>query len=337
MYEERRQRRYVQPPSVGDTDAAIVIPALNEADNLSALLDDCRAQAPSAAEVVVVDAGSTDGTAELLASVARAWPSLTVVTAPGANPSTARNAGIEAARSPIIATVDAGSRIGPGWLAAMVEPLRDGHSARVAVGTVVSDPRSSFEHAAGWLTVRAFKPVDRPGPIGPAFRPAGRNGYSFSKQSWRAAGGYPEELTWGEDKTFIERMRSIGCDVVVARDAVVRWRPRGSLRTLYRQYEKYGRGDAMAKLDRQNELVPLCVYVCATVLALIAVAGSTVAAVALAAATGAYLALFTLPAVRAVPGRALLWLPVLRVTVDLAKIHGFIAETLFGRARRSGG
>jgi glycosyltransferase involved in cell wall biosynthesis len=332
-----RPPRYVQPPSVADTDAAIVIPALNEADNLGALLDDCRAQALPASEVVVIDAGSTDGTGDLLAERAGEWPSLRVVTAPGANPSAARNAGINAARSPIVATVDAGSRIGPGWLGAMVDAVRGAGSPCLAVGTVSPDPRSSFEQAVGWFTVRAFKPVDRAGPIGPAFRPPGRNGYCFTKEAWRAAGGYPAELPWSEDKTFVERMRSIGCDVVLARDAVVRWRPRGSLGAVYRQYENYGRGDAMGRIDRQNEVVTLGLYASALLLAVLAVLGSVLAAGLLAAAAVAYLALFTVPAIGALPSRAVVWLPLVRLTVDLAKMRGFLSQTLFGRARGRGG
>jgi glycosyltransferase involved in cell wall biosynthesis len=336
MYESARCWRYNQPPPVREANAAIVIPALNEADNLGALLDDCRGQRPGAAEVVVIDAGSSDGTAELLARLSHEWPSLTVLTAPGANPSAARNAGIEATQSQVIATVDAGSRIGPDWLATMADPLLADAHPRVAVGTVTADARASFERAVGWFTLRAFKPPDRPGPIGRSFRPPGRNGYCFTKEAWRSAGGYPEELPWSEDKTFIERMRAVGCEVVSAPEAVVRWRPRGSLRSVYRQYVNYGRGDAMARIDRQNEVVTLAMYTAALVLALLALLGSVPAVIALAAAAVAYLALFTFPAIGAI-GRAALWLPLLRVTVDLGKMHGFLAQTLFGRARGSGG
>jgi hypothetical protein len=117
---------------------------------------------------------------------------------------------------------------------------------------------------------------------------------------------------------------------------VVRWRPRGSLRAVYRQYVNYGRGDAMARIDRQNEVVTLAMYAAALVLAVLALLGSVAAAIVLAAAATAYLALFTLPAIGAI-GHSALWLPLLRVTVDLGKMHGFLAQTLFGRARGSGG
>ena len=310
-------------------NASIVIPALDEADNIGALLDDCAAQDPGPREVIVVDAGSTDGTAELLAARAQCWPKLRVHTSPRANPGAARNAGIRAASAPVVATVDAGSRIEPGWLGSLLEQLGQTPGGRAVVGVTIPDARSSFERAAGWLSVTAFKPPGGAGPVGRAFLPAGRSGYCFTKQDWATAGGFPEELPWGEDKTFLRRLRQSGCEVVVAPRAVVRWRPRRSLPELYRQYVNYGRGDARAKVDRQNELVPLAQYGVALLLAASAASGKRRAGAALTGLAAGYLGLVTVAAVRDVRSlRALLWIPVLRVAVDVAKMHGFLAEAL---------
>jgi 4,4'-diaponeurosporenoate glycosyltransferase len=61
----------------GGADISVVIPARNEAANLPGLLDDLSAQELAPSEVVVVDDGSTDGTAD----VARA-AGATVIVAP---------------------------------------------------------------------------------------------------------------------------------------------------------------------------------------------------------------------------------------------------------------
>ena len=136
--------------------AVLVIPLLDERATVDALLDDCRRLDPAPDEVVAVDAGSTDGTRERLDELARAWPALRVVDAPGAHPGAARDAGIRASDAPLVATVDAGSRIGPGWLGALTAPVAAAPRT-FAVGVVEPDARSAFERAAGWSTVRAFK------------------------------------------------------------------------------------------------------------------------------------------------------------------------------------
>ena len=303
---------------------AIVIPALDEAGNIEALLDDCAAQRPAdAAEVIVVDAGSSDGTPEIVERRAGSWPALRLVREPGARPGGARNAGIAATRAGTIATLDAGSRVDSGWLAAIASEVEDG---RAAVGICLADAHSSFERAAGFLTLRGFKPAhDRPAPLGRAYVPPGRNGYCFRREAWERAGGYPGELPWGEDKRFLERLREAGVEIVLAPRAVVRWRPRRSLAELYRQYRAYGRGDVLARIDRQNELVPLALYGTAAVLASRAVAGSRVAGALLAAGAAGYLGLFTARAARELgPDPAIVWVPMVRVTADLAKIDGLL-------------
>lgn len=318
-------------PAPGGERIAIVIPALNEVDNLGRLLDDCAAQRPSPDEVVVVDAGSRDGTPDLVRARAEGWPALTLLEAPGATPGQGRNEGIHAARAELIATVDAGTRLRPGWLEALTQPVREAGTARerrAAVGVAESDARTAFERAAGWLTLQAFKPTGGRTPVGELV-PAGRSGYCFSRSAWRVAGGYPDELPWGEDKLFLKRLQSAGVEVFPAPNAVVQWRPRTSLGALYRQYERYGRGDAMAGLDRRNELVTLGLYGTGALLALLGLRGSRAAGVGLAVAAPAYLGLFLAAAGRDLGrDRALAWVPVIRLTVDIAKMSGFLGGVL---------
>jgi succinoglycan biosynthesis protein ExoA len=310
--------------SSAELEVAIVIPALNEADSIGALLDDCAAQTHPTSEVIIVDAGSTDGTAELLAEGSARWPALMVERIDGAFPGAARNAGIARASAPVVATLDSGTRIGPGWLAAMAHELAIAPDRRLVVGVSHVDATTPFEQAAGWCATRTSRPPSARRAL--HYRPGGRNGYCFTKRAWEAAQGYPPHLRWGEDKVFVDRMRNAGYETVVAHAAVSRWRPRSSLRELWLQYAGYGRGDALAGIDPQNELVTLAVYTTGAVLAAHALRGDRRAAVRLVLGACGYLGLFTAAAARNLKGvRALAWMPAVRGTADVAKLFGYLS------------
>ena len=69
-----------------DVELSVVIPSWNEAQRLPATLQAARAyleaEYTERYEVIIVDDGSRDGTAELLADWTAAWPRLRVVTHP---------------------------------------------------------------------------------------------------------------------------------------------------------------------------------------------------------------------------------------------------------------
>ena len=86
------------------TDYGVVIPAFNAERTLRETLESVLAQTVAAAEIVVVDDGSTDGTADLAASVS---PRVRVVRQANAGPGTATSRGVHELWSPLVAMVDA--------------------------------------------------------------------------------------------------------------------------------------------------------------------------------------------------------------------------------------
>ncbi len=95
---------------------SVVIPALNEEAHLGGLLSDLAAQTRPADEVLVVDAGSWDGTV----SVARRFPFVTVLE--GRPPvAKGRNLGGFSASGDVLVFLDADVRLTEGFLEGLVE------------------------------------------------------------------------------------------------------------------------------------------------------------------------------------------------------------------------
>ena len=89
---------------------SVIIPAFNAADTISSCLDTVIDEA---VETLVVDDGSTDGTADI---VRQSYPGVRVHQQPNRGVSAARNAGLEVATGDYVAFVDADDRLFPGAL-----------------------------------------------------------------------------------------------------------------------------------------------------------------------------------------------------------------------------
>ncbi|WP_193105795.1 glycosyltransferase family A protein [Brachybacterium sp. FME24] len=92
---------------------SVVVPVRDDASQLRGLLQAPALQARQPLEIIVVDNGSTDGSAE----VARA-AGCTVVTEATPGIAAAASAGYDSARGELIVRCDADSRPAPGWIAA---------------------------------------------------------------------------------------------------------------------------------------------------------------------------------------------------------------------------
>ncbi len=102
------------------TGISVVIPVRDDAELLEACLEALARQVRPADEIVVVDNGSTDGTAALAVS-----HGARVVTVPRPGIPRAASAGYDAATGAVIARLDADSRPEPDWLARIERAFRE--------------------------------------------------------------------------------------------------------------------------------------------------------------------------------------------------------------------
>src|SRR5438046_660918 len=111
----------------------------------------------------------------------------------------------------------------------------------VVSGFFVPEPQSTFELAMGATVLPRVSEIDPE-----RFLPSSRS-IAFTKAAWQAVGGYPEWLDYCEDLVFDFALRRRGA-FAFAPAALVHFRPRGSLRSFFRQYYLYARGDGKAGL-----------------------------------------------------------------------------------------
>jgi len=99
---------------------SIIIPAYNAAQTLPACLAALQSQTQPPGEIIVVDDGSQDQTAQ----VARAYGAQ-LLEQPHQGPAAARNLGIRQARGDIVLLTDADCEPVPTWVAEMMRPFAD--------------------------------------------------------------------------------------------------------------------------------------------------------------------------------------------------------------------
>ena len=310
---------------------SVIVTVLNEQEAIERLLQSLEIQSHRPDEVVIADGGSTDSTLAVLS----AWATtgrlpLRILEKPGANISEGRNAAIAAGIGDVIAVTDAGVRLERGWLEALVAPFETPtpHRSVVAVsGWFVAEARDPFETAMGATVlpqVREIKP-DR-------FLPSSRS-VAFLKESWAAVGGYPEWLDYCEDLVFDIRLQDLYGPFPFVPEAVVHFRPRGSLPAFFKQYYCYARGDGKADLWRRRHAIRYLTYLVGGPL-LLAMSLScspwwwlVLLAAAIVYTATPYRRLWPMLGRFSISGRlkALSLVPAIRVVGDVAKMIGYPA------------
>jgi glycosyltransferase involved in cell wall biosynthesis len=224
------------PASSEVLPVSVIIPAYNEEVSLGVLLEDLRMQERPPAEVIVVDAGSTDRTAE----VARAYaPWVRVVQVDRAYPGQARNIGVEYARYSIVAFWDGEMRIAPQTLKHLCEPILSG-KADFAQGRLYLREGSDVFWVYATILLGSFV-ADEKGiyslpPVACC---------AMKKALYVQVGGCPPYRA-SEDHVFRRAVERSGARIVEEPEAISWWSPQVTAKGLFRKTRLYARHNLIA-------------------------------------------------------------------------------------------
>jgi glycosyltransferase involved in cell wall biosynthesis len=225
-----------------------VVTELNEVQEIERAVASLLAQQPPAAEVIVVDGGSTDGTWEWLEEASRRDPRLVAIRDESCNlkhslgpVSRGRNVGIAAAQSAIIACADAGCVYEPDWLGNLTAPLAAGQAEYALGGS-----RLDASGCTIWDIASApFFSVTL-APAEPT-RSCTARSMAFTKKLWQQIGGFPEQVLVGEDTLFDMEARRRTAPAFIA-NAKALYGPRNSFRSATHQMARYAMSDGQARV-----------------------------------------------------------------------------------------
>lgn len=227
------------PPSGPVT---VIVPAYNEAAGIEAAVRSLLASTHPV-EVVVVDDGSTDGTADLVEKLA--LPGVRVIRQENAGKPAALNTGIAVATHEIVVMVDGDTVFEPTTIANLIKPFAEpgvgavSGNAKVANRGGLLGRWQHIEYVVGFNTDRRWYDIAGcmatvPGAVG-----------GFRREALRAVGGVSSE-TLAEDTDLTMALGREGWHIAYRQDAVAWTEAPATLKALWRQRYRWSYGTMQA-------------------------------------------------------------------------------------------
>ncbi len=222
---------------------SVIVPAYNEARGIAAAVRSLAGGDYPRHEVIVVDDGSTDGTAEVVQALG--LPGVRVVSQPNSGKAAALNTGLREATGEIVVTVDADTVFERETLRRLVAPFADRAVGAAAGNTKVGNRRGllglwqHIDYVTGFNLDRRLYDVLRcmptvPGAVG-----------AFRRSALDAAGGF-SSATLAEDTDLTIAIGRAGWRVVYVEEARAWTETPATLAGLWRQRYRWSYGTMQA-------------------------------------------------------------------------------------------
>lgn len=246
----------------------VVIPTLNEAKHIETCLRSLieNDQFLANATLVVTDGGSTDGTQDIVQSLAKTYPQVQLTH----NSARLQSAGINHAVSTfsdpklkLLIRCDAHSIYPPNFVSDIVRAFEQHPEAASVVSVMDAIGSTCFQRASAWV-------VDTPlGSGGSAHRGGMKSGWvdhghhaGFKLDWFNRIDGYDPTFSHNEDAEYDHRLTLAGGKVWLEKDIRLDYQMRPNPSATLKQYWRYGRGRARTIMKhgltpRLRQLIPV--------------------------------------------------------------------------------
>jgi cellulose synthase/poly-beta-1,6-N-acetylglucosamine synthase-like glycosyltransferase/peptidoglycan/xylan/chitin deacetylase (PgdA/CDA1 family) len=247
----RRSPRWSWGPPV-TAPVSVIVPAYNERAGIAAAVRSLAGGDHPGIEVVVVDDGSTDGTADVVRGLG--LPGVRVIRVPNGGKAAALNVGVAAAAYDLVVMVDGDTVFEPDSIRRLVQPLADPRVGAVA-GNVKVGNRGSvvarwqhIEYVIGFNLDRRLYDVMQvmttvPGAIG-----------AYRRQALAAVGGVSDD-TLAEDTDLTMALTRAGWRVVYEERARAWTEAPATLRQLWTQRYRWSYGTMQAMWKHRRAVI----------------------------------------------------------------------------------
>jgi glycosyltransferase involved in cell wall biosynthesis len=245
----------------------LVTTVFNEIKRLDQTIEDIENQILKPDEILIADAGSTDGTLERL----RIWKSqskieIGVFVLQGCNIAEGRNEAIKRSKHELIVSTDFGCRYKPNWLKSLIEAFED-EEVKVVGGAfeIIHEEVKTRAAKADYILQNGYPVV-----LDQYFSASSRS-IAYYRSVWEEVGGYLEWLTLAADDTIFWRMiKAKKIRFVLVKEANVLWLRHKTFKAFGKEAFRYGLGDGESLINfanmRSHVFETLCRYLFYTLL-----------------------------------------------------------------------
>ncbi|MGX5829790.1 glycosyltransferase family 2 protein [Mesorhizobium sp. 43Arga] len=246
----------------------IVIPCLNEAAHIGALLGQlCPAAARLGARIVVADGGSTDGTLAIVEQIAANDPRVVLLHNKRRIQSAAINlaVGTFGEGAEYLIRIDAHGGYPDDYCDRLLEEALATSADSVVVSMLTSGSGAVQKSVAAAQNSKLGTGGSKHRHLSAGEWVDHGHHALMRISAFGAVGGYDETFSHNEDAEFDYRLRQAGYRIWMSGKTQMVYYPRASLKGLYFQYLGYGRGRAKNVLKHRvipkvRQMVPLAVF-----------------------------------------------------------------------------